>query len=213
MDLAQQQAVTEERARLGRELHDSVSQTLYGIGLGAQSALEALNTDSGEAAESIDYILKLAAGGLTEMRTLLYKLRPESLAAEGLVEALRQHIGSLAERHKIALQLHLGEEPDLPLSSKHAVYRMVMEAVHNAVKHAQAETLKLSLEQRDGALSITIEDNGHGFDPSKDFSGHHGLDSMKERILSLGGQIDLESHLDVGTIVRATIPAPDNQGT
>jgi len=207
--LAQEQAVSQERTRLGRELHDSVSQTLYGIGLGAQSALEALNSDPAEAAESIGYILKLASGGLTEMRALLYKLRPESLAVEGLVEALRKHVSSLAERHKIALQLHLGEEPNIDLTSKHAVYRVAMEAVHNAIKHAQAGCLSISLRQQARSLSLTIKDDGHGFDPEKNYSGHHGLDSMQERILSLGGNLTLQSQLDVGTTVRATIPIPE----
>jgi PAS domain S-box-containing protein len=208
VQLAQRQAVTEERARLGRELHDSVSQTLYGIGLGAQSALEALNADPGEAAESINYILKLASGGLTEMRTLLYKLRPESLAAEGLLEALRQHAGALGDRHKIVIVFECGEEPNLPMSSKHAIYRMVMEAVHNAVKHAQAASLRVSLEQRGQQFTITVADDGQGFDVHKGYCGHHGLDSMRERIGSLGGELTLESRPGLGTVVRATVPIP-----
>lgn len=208
VQLAQQQAVTEERARLGRELHDSVSQTLYGIGLGAQSALEALSSDPGEAAESIHYILKLASGGLTEMRTLLYQLRPESLAAEGLLEALRQHAGALGERHKIALVFEGGEEPDLPMPSKHALYRVVMEAVHNAVKHAQAKSLRISFEQDGRQLAVVVADDGRGFDAHKGHHGHHGLDSMRERMSSLGGELTLESHPGSGTVVRATLPLP-----
>ena len=206
VQLAQQKAVTDERARLGRELHDSVSQTLYGIGLGAQSALEALNTDPAEAAESIHYILKLAGGGLTEMRTLLYTLRPESLAAEGLQEALRQHAGALCERHRIALVFEDGEEPDLPLASKHALYRIVMEAVHNAVKHAQAKSLRISFGQKDQQLTITVVDDGQGFDVHKSYHGHHGLDSMRERIAALDGKLTLESHPGQGTQVQAKIP-------
>lgn len=208
VQLAQQQAVTEERARLGRELHDSVSQTLYGIGLGAQSALEALSADPGEAAESIHYILKLASGGLTEMRTLLYQLRPESLAAEGLLEALRQHAGALGERHRIALVFEGGAEPDLPMPSKHVLYRVVMEAVHNAVKHAQTKSLRISFEQESAQLTITVTDDGQGFDAHKAYCGHHGLDSMRERMVSLGGELTLESRPGAGTVVRATLPIP-----
>ena len=206
VQLAQKQAVNEERTRLGRELHDSVSQTLYGIGLGAQSALEALNVNTEEAKESINYVLKLATGGLTEMRTLLYKLRPESLAAEGLVEALRRHVGSLGERHKISVALELGQEPALPLSTKHSIYRVVMEAVHNTVKHAQAGSLRISLREQADSLALVVEDDGHGFDVQKEYSGHHGLDSMRERIVSLGGELTLESRQNAGTVLRATLP-------
>lgn len=212
VQLAQQQAVDQERTRLGRELHDSVSQTLYGIGLGAQSALEALNVNPDEARESINYVLKLATGGLTEMRTLLYKLRPEFLATEGLVQALRQHVGSLGERHKITVKFELGQEPALPLNAKHAIYRVVMEAVHNTVKHAQANSLRLVLDEQADSLNLVVEDDGHGFDVQQDFSGHHGLNSMRERIASLGGELKLESRLDVGTVVRATLPIANSQG-
>ena len=140
------------------------------------------------------------------MRTLLYKLRPESLAAEGLVEALRRHVGSLGERHKISVALELGQEPALPLSTKHSIYRVVMEAVHNTVKHAQAGSLRISLREQADSLTLVVEDDGHGFDVQKEYSGHLGFDSMRERIVSLGGELTLESRQNAGTVLRAILP-------
>ena len=206
VEAVQQQAVAEERQRLGRELHDSVSQTLYGIGLGAQAALEALPICPQEASESIRYVLKLVEGGLTEMRSLLYKLRPEFLENEGLVEALGNHVQSLAKRHRFELEAVLGEEPDLPVSIKHAAYRVAMEAIHNVVKHAQASRVKLGLRSEPQGLELVIEDNGHGFDLQPASPERYGLRSMRERVQALGGSLEIESQLGRGTTVKARIP-------
>src|SRR5690606_13238139 len=105
---AQQLAALEERTHLARELHDSVSQALYGIGLGAQTAKRCLESDARLARESVDYILTLAQAGLAEMRALIFELRPESLEAEGLVIALAKQGASLQARHEINVQLDLG---------------------------------------------------------------------------------------------------------
>src|SRR5260370_1434497 len=123
---------------LARELHDSVSQALYAIGLGAHTAREAIASDSEQALASIDYVLALAEAGLAEMRALIFELRPESLEIEGLVAALTKQVAVLRTRYKLNVEADLGEEPDLSMEMKHALYRIAQEALHNIVKHAPA---------------------------------------------------------------------------
>src|SRR6266699_3428798 len=124
---AQELAALQERQRLARELHDSVSQALYGISLGAHTAGEALESDPEQAMASIEYV-----------RALIFELRPESLEIEGLVAALTRQVAVLRTRYKLAVDATLDIEPDLPMEMKHALYRIAQEALHNIVKHARA---------------------------------------------------------------------------
>ena len=137
---AQELASLQERQRLALELHDSVSQTLYGISLGAQTAREALESDPGEAIAPLEYVISLAEAGLAEMRALIFELRPESLASEGLITALTKQVVVLRTRYKLTVDAQLGEEPALSLERKHTLYRIAREALHNIVKHAHAST-------------------------------------------------------------------------
>jgi signal transduction histidine kinase len=135
---AQALAVLEERQRLARELHDSVSQALYGISLGAHTARTLLERDPGKLAEPLGYVLSQAETALMEMRALIFELRPESLETEGLVAALSRQAVALHARHGIEVSAELGDEPDLPLKVKQELYRFAQEALHNTVKHARA---------------------------------------------------------------------------
>jgi signal transduction histidine kinase len=205
---AQGKAALEERQRLARELHDSVSQALYGIGLGSRTARTLLDReDSPErVAEWLEYVLSLAEAGLTEMRALIFELRPESLETEGLIAALKQQAAALEARHEIPVRAALGEEPDLPLETKEALYRIAQEALHNTVKHARATSADLKLECDAWGIALHVSDDGAGFDPEGDFSGHLGLKSMRERAARLGGTLRVESTLGEGTSIRVQIP-------
>ena len=204
---AQQTASLEERQKLARELHDSVSQALYGIALGARTARTLLDRDPERAKEPVEYVLQLAEAGIAEMRALIFELRPESLAQEGLVAALQKHAASLRARYQLAVETDLGDEPDVQLSLKEALYRVAQEALHNTVKHARAAQVTLRLAARDGGVSLEVADDGAGFDPRGDFPGHLGLQSMRERVERAGGSLHLESAPGRGTRVRATLPA------
>lgn len=202
---AQVLASLEERRHLARELHDSVSQALYGIALGTRTARMQLDRDPSKLAEPLDYIMNLAEAGLSEMRALIFELRPEVLEAEGLVAALRKQGEALETRHKLKVMAHFGEEPYVPLAVKEALYRIAQEATHNIVKHARAGQVELSLVQADG-LILEIKDDGQGFDPQSSFSGHLGLHSMRERTEKLGGRFELSSQPGRGTTVRVWLP-------
>jgi PAS domain S-box-containing protein len=202
----QERATLKERQRLARELHDSVSQALYGISLGAHTAISLFDTDRKKVLEALDYVITLTAAGITEMRALIFELRPESLEMEGLVEALTKQVNALRARHGIQVDLKLCAEPDAPYEVKEALYRIAQEALHNAIKHARPSRLELSLENLTNSLSLKVRDNGIGFNPQVSFPGHLGLRSMHERALSVGGTLNITSEVDYGTQVVAIIP-------
>ena len=206
---AQELASLQERQRLALELHDSVSQTLYGISLGAHTAREALESDPGEAIAPLEYVISLAEAGLAEMRALIFELRPESLASEGLITALTKQVAVLRTRYRLTVDAQLGEEPALSLERKHTLYRIAREALHNIVKHAHASTVLLRLERQDDELILEVRDDGRGFDPAGPFPGHLGLRSIQERAARLGGTSSLASAPAQGTRLCVRLPIYD----
>lgn len=205
---AQQLAALQERQRLARELHDSVSQALYGISLGAHTARESLESDPEQAAISIDYVLSLTHAGLAEMRALLFELRPESLETEGLVAALNKQVAVLRTRYQLAVEAQLGAEPDIPLEQKQALYRIAQEALHNIVKHARATSVVLRLAQQSDTLLLTVRDDGRGFDPAAPFPGHLGLHSMSERAAKIDASFTIKSAPGQGACIETRITLP-----
>jgi signal transduction histidine kinase len=204
---AQELAAVEERQKLARELHDSVSQALYGIALGVHTAQTLLDRDPGLVAEPLEYVLSLAKAGLAEMRALIFELRPESLETEGLVSALLKQAAALEARHEVPIETDLCDEPSLSLKIKQELYRVAQEALHNTIKHAGASQVHVRLGRTAEATILEIRDNGVGFDSTSSFPGHLGLLSMRERLKSLGGVLSIESTPGQGTTIRAWVPA------
>jgi PAS domain S-box-containing protein len=201
-----EEAVLEERQRLSRELHDSVSQALYGIILGAQTARAMAERDPTQVIEPLDYVVSLAQTGLAEMRALIFALRPEALEQVGLVAALSRRSAALEARHQVRLEVALGEEPNVPLPIKEALFRIAQEAMQNTIKHARATVIHLSLANVAGTLVLHVRDDGIGFDPSGSFPGHLGLQSMRERASEFGGTLELESAVGMGTSITVRVP-------
>ncbi|MGB3635086.1 MAG: PAS domain S-box protein, partial [Rubrobacteraceae bacterium] len=204
---ARGKATLEERQRLARELHDSVSQALYGIALGTKTARTLLEHNPDRLAEPLDYVLSLAEAGLAEMRALIFELRPDSLEKEGLVAALEKQTEALRARHHIGVAATLCEEPDVSLEVKETIYRIVQEALHNTVKHARANNVRIEMECRNGVTTFEVSDDGAGFDAGGDFPGHLGLQSMRERASNLGGTVEIRSAPGKGTSIHAHIPS------
>jgi PAS domain S-box-containing protein len=201
-------AALEERHRLARELHDSVSQALYGITLGAQTALDALTHDeSTEAAiEASRYVMNLAEAGLAELRALIFELRPESLAQEGLVAAIQRQVAATRAGRSLEVTTDFCAEPDLPLECKQALYRISQEGLHNVVKHAHAHSVRVTLARSEGDVELEIADDGRGFDPDAEYPGHLGLTSMRERARDIGGELTILVRPGRGTILRVRAP-------
>lgn len=203
---AQDQVAAQERFRLSRELHDSLTQELYGIMLGAKSARARLGGDTIPLAEPLDYILELAGSGLADMRRLVLELRPDELDKEGLVATLKQCADAISARHGVDVIKDLPPEPDLSLDVKLVAHRTVQEALHNVVKHSHAKHAWLRVGVEEGRLAIDVTDDGSGFDSDASFPGHFGLASMRERAEGLGGTIVFDSSSSRGTSVRLRLP-------
>jgi PAS domain S-box-containing protein len=204
---ARGKAALKERQKLARELHDSVSQALYGIALGTKTARTLLERDPKDAAAGpLEYVISLAEAGMAEMRALIFELRPESLETEGLVAALEKQAAALAARHEIEVEAALCDEPEASLEAKEAVYRIAQEALHNTVKHARPTNVGIKMACGPERITLEVYDDGLGFDAQSDFPGHLGLRSMRERTSSLGGTLEVTSVPGKGTRIYASIP-------
>ena len=208
---AGQLAALEERQKLARELHDSVSQALYGIALGTRTARTVLDRSEiaepikPRLAEPLDYVLTQADAGMAEMRALIFELRPESLQTEGLVAALRKQTAALQARHQIPVAVEFGPEPELPFPQKEMLYRVAQEAMHNIVKHARATAAEVRLISDNGKVLLEVCDNGQGFDMTQEFPGHLGLKSMRERVERAGGMLTIASDVGGGTRIQVKV--------
>jgi signal transduction histidine kinase len=202
---SQRLAVLEERQRIARELHDSVSQALYGIGLGARTARALLDRDPDQAIEPVEYVLSLAEAGLAEMRALIFELRPDALAQEGLMSALGKRAAALHSRYGVDVETDLGPEPQLPLEVKETLYRVAQEALNNVIKHARAHRVVVQLAQEGETFLLSVEDDGIGFDPQDEHPGHMGLHTMRERIEEIGGTLVIDSAPGRGARLHARV--------
>lgn len=200
-------AALAERQRLARELHDSVSQALYAIGLSARTAYRRLGPEApAEVREPVEYVLSLAESGLTEMRALIFELRPESLAQEGLIAALGRQVAATRARWGIDIEARMEEEPDITLAAKEALYRIAQEALHNVVKHARASRITLTLDSDGTTVTMTVRDDGVGFNVDDAFPGHLGLQSMRERAAAVQGRLTVTSEEGSGTALSVNVP-------
>jgi signal transduction histidine kinase len=180
--------------------------------LGARTAkaiLENKERDMGDQLdESIEYVLTMAEAGLAEMRALIFELRPDSLEKEGLIAALEKQAAALQARHALHVTTEFYSEPVISVDEKQALFRIVQEALHNVVKHARANRVRISLEAKENGHVLEVEDDGVGFDPAVASSGL-GLYSMRERIERYGGELEIKSNVGNGTLIRVKLPFGD----
>ncbi len=204
---SREQAALLERQKLARELHDSVSQALYGIALGAKTARALLDTHPEKALEPLDYVISLSSSGLAEMRALIFDLRPEALVEEGLVAAITTQAKAFQARHQIEVNFAPVDEPQIPYPIKEALYRVVIEAFNNIARHAIASQVTIHLKREQGTLCLEVIDNGIGFQPGGPFPGHLGLRSMHQRVEDIGGTFAIHSVPEQGTAIQIHVPA------
>jgi PAS domain S-box-containing protein len=203
---AQALGALKERQKLARELHDSISQSLYGIALGVRTARTLLDRDPAKAVEPLDYCLNLADASLADMRALIFELRPESLEMEGIIAAIRKHIDALQARYGLEVQTVLCDEPPIPVQTKEALYRIAQEALQNIIKHASATAVRIFMDCSNDQIELEVCDNGRGFDSDATFPGHLGLKSMRERAEQVGGSFFVDSKPGSGTCLRVQVP-------
>jgi PAS domain S-box-containing protein len=208
---AEQAAVMEERQRLARELHDSVTQALYSLTLFAEAGQDSIHaTDLPQAEHYLGRLGETAQQALREMRLLIYELRPLTLQQEGLAGALRQRLETVERRARVETQLVVDAVPELPADVEQSLYRIAQEALNNALKHSAATRVAIHIGMADRVVRLEVRDNGQGFDLEafKDRTGI-GLASMQERAESLGGQLLIDSNPGQGTCVEVLVPLPD----
>jgi len=191
-----------ERQRLAREIHDTLAQGLSSIVLLARSADSALPADPGTAAERIREVGHTASANLAEARRFVQALTPPALDDTTLSEALRRLAGGAGA------DFHLdGEVYPLPVEAEVALLRLTQEALANAVRHARAERIAVTLSYLDDEVTLDVFDDGIGFDgESLPSPGSFGLSGMRERIAALGGQLAVESTPGEGTAVAVALP-------
>jgi len=199
-------AVLQERARVARDLHDSVSQTLYAITLAASRARRLLEQNHGtEAQHIIDDVAQLANAGQSELRALLTNVFSDRLTAGGLTTTLVHLAADHRTRNGLDIRLSLAAEPDLPAKTKQALALISREALNNVVKHAGAHRVDLVLTVAAAEIVLIIADDGRGFDPAVVRPGHFGMQSIRERAAAVGGTLEFLSEHGVGTRVRVRI--------
>jgi len=205
---ARQMAVMEERQRLARELHDSVTQSLYGVTLYAEAAAGQFaigNTQ--KAGEYLNDIRSTALDSLADMRLLIHELRPPLLEKEGLVATLQSRLYAVENRAGIKTDLHSNLTTRLPLPLEQDMYRIATEALNNALKHAHARHVRISLIQDACGVCMEVADDGVGFSPDAVAGGGLGLASMRERASSHGWELAVDSSPGLGTRVRTKVEA------
>jgi signal transduction histidine kinase len=194
-----------ERARIARELHDSISQDLFSLRLLAGGLRRALPAGSPLGVQ-VEAMERTATGTMHEMQALLLELRPVALTDAGLVPALDELCQ--AYRDRLGVVIDSGLEPlELAPAIEHAVLRIVQEALANAVKHARPARIVLRMRRDGDQVEVSVTDDGTGFDPAR-AAGRHGmgLGLMRERVEELGGTFELDSAPGAGTTVRVRLP-------
>ncbi|WP_448336721.1 GAF domain-containing protein [Chloroflexus aurantiacus] len=206
---AQQAAALEERNRLARELHDSVSQQLFSMTLTAQAARSQFERNPARVPALLDRLHETATAALAEMRALIFQLRPPALRDQGLVAAIQQHAQHLAHREGLRIELNVIGDERHARGIEQPLFRIVQEALNNIVKHAAARNVQIMLEFNADQVAIRVIDDGKGFDPAARPSGegrHLGLLSMRERAAELGGSFNVHSRPGAGAEVEVVVP-------
>lgn len=209
---AEQLAVMEERERLARDLHDSVTQSIYSLTLFSEAGQRVMRTgDNNRATEYLEQLGVTASQALKEMRLLLYELRPVVLEQEGFIGALRRRLEAVEKRAGVQIQYDVTEPLVLPWSMEEGLYRVAQEALNNSLKHSGADLVKVCIQRDAQCVTMVISDNGRGFvidDPTS--SGGMGLLNMQERMQRLNGTLNIWSESGEGTTITARIDADDD---
>ncbi len=199
---AAEEAVTADRTRLARDLHDAVTQTLFSASLTAEVLPELWEMDVEEAIRSTEELRQLTRGALAEMRTLLLELRPAALTQARLSDLIKQLCEAFIGRSRLPITLSIDGDCVLPPEVQIAVYRIAQESLNNVFKYARATQVNVSLFLSPDGLRFEVCDNGIGFDMSTSKPTSLGLRIMRERAEAIGADFHISSTLGTGTCVE-----------
>ncbi|WP_068773846.1 sensor histidine kinase [Paenibacillus sp. FJAT-26967] len=199
-------AIIEERQRLARELHDAVSQQLFAISMTATAALRTLDKDFGRAQRQIHLIEEMSSVAQSEMRALLLHLRPVHLEGKQLSEGLNRLLEELKAKVPMEIMWEVDENITLTKGIEDHLFRIVQEAMSNALRHSKATKLELRMQQKAGWLRLLFRDNGIGFDLDEEKQTSYGISTMRERVNEIGGSLQLVTAPGSGTRIEIRVP-------
>jgi signal transduction histidine kinase len=218
---AERSAAVAERTRLARELHDSVTQSLYSVTLYAQAVAARMAAgDYSTATQHVKELGDTAQEALREMRLLIFELRPMELEKNGLAAALQSRLDSVEARGGMKSELHVSGNLELPIPIQRELYHIAREALNNIFKHAYAHFVSIELAAEDEQVRMEICDDGIGFDLDRIQPGGLGLPGIQERVEKIGGELNIVSTPGSGTRIQVVVgltaqqkyPTPDYQG-
>ena len=201
-------AIVSERHRLARDLHDSITQSLYSINLFVHAVRQSAEmSDAERLNNSLNRVEAISHTALKEMRLLLYQLRPPLLTEKSLAEVLQLRFDSVEGRLGIEVEYQVEGSFDLPPDIAEDMYRVAIETLNNSLKHAEASRVSVQLVMTAPTVTLKIVDNGRGFDPNY-VNGGMGLPNIRERLARWGGNLTIESAPGAGTSTTITINVP-----
>lgn len=203
-------AVLEERKRLARDLHDTVSQQLFALHMSASSLPKLLEKDSEQAAKLMQQLIEMSSSAQRQMRGLIAQLRPMELQGRTLTEALERWFPDYCRHNGLQGTLDIQLVGPLSEPKEHQLFLVIQEAMANVVKHAKADSVRLYLGETARQITLQVEDDGTGFTTGHVREGAYGLSTMRERALRLGGEAEIVTKQGSGTRVRVWLPKFDD---
>lgn len=198
-----QNAAASERSRLARDLHDSVTQSLFAASLKAEAVRRRWRPATAEARRNVEDVERLTRGALAEMRTLLIEMRPRALEESSLAALLEQLVAATEGRTLVDVELSVTGTRRLPPDVTVALYRIAQEALHNVEHHSRAHAAWVMLDLSGAAVRLIVGDDGRGFDSSGVAPERLGLRIMQERAEDVGATLTVASEDQHGTVVTA----------
>ncbi len=198
-------ARVEERNRLARDLHDTVKQQTYAARMQLSAARNVLESDTVTASKHLDSALQLNRETQQELRLIIEELRPAELEGKGLAEAVKGYAARWQQHTGIKVETLVTGDRSLPLDVEQALYRVLQEALSNVSRHAEAESVQIGLNIAPDSLTLTVADDGRGFEPVAVAANSLGLMSMRQRVEAIGGTLKVASTLSAGTTVTAEV--------
>ncbi|GEN34936.1 MULTISPECIES: HAMP domain-containing sensor histidine kinase [Aneurinibacillus] len=202
-----QSAVNEERQRLARELHDAVSQQLFAISMTMAAVRRTLSQNPEKASRQVELVEEMAAAAQSEMRALLLHLRPTQLEGKSLREGIEGLLIELQTKHSLELSWQIDDIPSLSKGMEDHLFRILQEALSNALRHARATKLEVKLVKMQNQMRLRITDDGIGFAEGEEKkSSSYGMKLMEERVAEIGGVLVVSSAPGHGTMIEVTVP-------
>jgi NarL family two-component system sensor histidine kinase LiaS len=199
-------AVLEERKRLARDLHDTVSQQLFALHLSAATLAKIIDVDPPKAKEIIEQLTQASSHAQKQMRGLIAQLRPVELEGRSLEQAVQIWFPDYCRHNHLLGSIDVRLSDSISDALEHQLFMIVQEAMANVVKHADAKHVELTLQELDHLYVLNISDDGQGFYKGKVQTNSYGLSTMRERAQKLGGEIEIFSKAGSGTRIKVQIP-------